>query len=114
MRCSCNTNRIWSGSSCTDKQSYNTSCTSSFVCNENYGLACISSICDCNSTQFWNGTNCQTKRAYNETCLSTYWCNTATNNLNCLSQSWANEPYSGYCRCTSSQYYDTTNKICSK
>lgn len=95
------------------KKSFNETCTTDYECNWFINLKCSSSlICDCNSTQFWNGSNCENKRVYNESCLSTYWCNTAINNLNCIQQTWSQDSNAGLCRCTSSQYYDTTSKLC--
>lgn len=111
--CSCNSLRYWSvNDGCQPKKIYNESCSSSIECNDKDSLSCVSLKCNCNSTQFWNGNSCENKRVFNQTCSSNDWCNTQINRLTCIEQTWKQESSQGVCKCSSSQFYDTTTTSC--
>jgi hypothetical protein len=110
-QCDCDKNNFWN-STCITKQYYNTSCTSSYVCDDNRGLQCqglggiMFQKCDCyNSSFIWDSLyiprqyTCILKLGYNATtCYGNLECQNY-NYLVCLNGT-------STCLCATTDYWD--------
>ncbi|CAF1277377.1 unnamed protein product [Adineta ricciae] len=119
--CLCNYDMYWDGNVCQDKRNHSVGCTNTYECRDfsPVNLICTTTstglqACLCNISSYWEPctATCLIAKHRHEPCTLVSNCSTQEcsklENLQCINDSNSNQTKSGWCNCTSIQWWNGT------
>ncbi|UJR24316.1 hypothetical protein I4U23_027283 [Adineta vaga] len=121
--CLCNYDLYWDGNVCQDKRNWTVGCTNTYECRDfsPVNLVCTETspgsgmkACLCNDSAYWEKCTqtCLIAKNRHEPCTLVSNCTTdqclKKANLQCINDSVSNQTGSGWCNCTSIQWWNGT------